>query len=50
MEIVNWSIILFVILLISRVFLSVGTAGDELDPVKETHDYHVIQVNMDFSI
>ena len=25
------------------VFLSVGTAGDELDPVKETHDYHVIQ-------
>jgi 3',5'-cyclic AMP phosphodiesterase CpdA len=25
------------------VFLSVGTAGDKLDPVKETHDYHVIQ-------
>ena len=25
------------------VFLSVGTAGDELDPVKETHDYHIIQ-------
>jgi len=25
------------------VFLSVGTAGDELDPVKETHDYYVIQ-------
>jgi len=25
------------------VFLSVGTAGDKLDPVKETHDYYVIQ-------
>lgn len=25
------------------VFLSIGTAGDELDPVKETHNYHVIQ-------
>jgi predicted phosphodiesterase len=25
------------------IFLSVGTAGDELDPVKESHDYHVIQ-------
>jgi predicted phosphodiesterase len=25
------------------VFLSIGTAGDELDPVKETHHYHVIQ-------
>ena len=25
------------------VFLSVGTAGDELDPVKETQDYYVIQ-------
>jgi 3',5'-cyclic AMP phosphodiesterase CpdA len=25
------------------VFLSVGTAGDELDPIKETHDYYVTQ-------
>jgi predicted MPP superfamily phosphohydrolase len=25
------------------IFLSVGTAGDELDPVKESYDYHVIQ-------
>jgi 3',5'-cyclic AMP phosphodiesterase CpdA len=25
------------------VFLSIGTAGDELDPVSETHNYHVIQ-------
>jgi hypothetical protein len=33
------------------VFLSVGTAGDKLDPVKEIHDYHVIKkVNMDFLI
>jgi predicted MPP superfamily phosphohydrolase len=25
------------------IFLSVGTAGDKLHPVRETHDYHVIQ-------
>lgn len=25
------------------VFLSVGTAGDKLDPVRETHHYHVVQ-------
>jgi predicted MPP superfamily phosphohydrolase len=25
------------------IFVSIGTAGDELDPVTETHDYHVIQ-------
>lgn len=25
------------------VFLSVGTGGDKLHPVRETHDYHVIQ-------
>jgi 3',5'-cyclic AMP phosphodiesterase CpdA len=25
------------------IFLSVGTAGDELDPIKETHDYYVTQ-------
>jgi len=25
------------------VFVSVGTAGDELDPIKETHDYYVTQ-------
>ena len=37
------------------VFLSVGTAGDELDPVKETHNYYVVQeskhgfLNMEFS-
>jgi predicted phosphodiesterase len=36
------------------VFLSVGTAGDELDPVKETQNYYVIQeskhgfLNMEF--
>ena len=27
------------------VFLSVGTAGDKLDPVRETHPYHVIQLS-----
>ncbi len=25
------------------IFLTVGTAGDELDPVKEKHKYYVIQ-------
>ena len=25
------------------IFLTVGTAGDELDPVKEKHDFYVIQ-------
>lgn len=25
------------------VFLSVGTAGDKLDPIRETHHYHAIQ-------
>jgi len=25
------------------IFLTVGTAGDELDPVKEKHRYYVIQ-------
>ena len=25
------------------IFLSVGTAGDELDPIKETHNYYVTQ-------
>lgn len=38
------------------VFLSVGTAGDKLHPVRETHDYHVIQesqhgfLNLELSI
>ena len=27
------------------VFLTVGTAGDELDPIKEKHDFYVIQVS-----
>jgi len=27
------------------VFLTVGTAGDELDPVKEIHDFYVVQAS-----
>ena len=27
------------------IFLTVGTAGDELDPVKEIHDFYVIQAS-----